>query len=135
MIAIPAYSQGRSDWPMFGHDSASTRFSPLKQITPKNIGKLKLAWSFDTTAEMPDSSRPSAATPARPTQGRPRVRQSKTTPIVVGDVMFLSTPYNRVVALNAETGAKIWEYVLPFSPASRGISYWPGSGGAAPRIF
>jgi glucose dehydrogenase len=135
MIAIPAYSQARSDWPMFGHDSASTRFSPLNRITPKNIGKLRLAWSFETTAEMTDSARPITATSARPTQGRPRVRQSKTTPIVVGDVMFLSTPYNRVVALNAESGAKIWEYVLPFSPASRGISYWPGSGGDAPRIF
>ena len=49
--------------------------------------------------------------------------------------MYFSTPYDRVVALDAETGTKLWEYVLPFSPSSRGISYWPGKGEDAPEIF
>ncbi len=49
--------------------------------------------------------------------------------------MYFSTAYNRLVALNAETGAKIWEYEIPFSPSSRGISYWPGEGQDAPQIF
>jgi quinoprotein glucose dehydrogenase len=54
---------------------------------------------------------------------------------VIGNTMYFSTPFNRVLALSADTGAKMWEYVLPFSPASRGISYWPGEGEDAPEIF
>ena len=49
--------------------------------------------------------------------------------------MYFSTPYNRVVALNATSGEKLWEYTLPGSPASRGISYWPGKGQDSPEIF
>jgi quinoprotein glucose dehydrogenase len=36
-----------TDWPVFGYDSGSTRFSPLTQITPANVGRLTLAWSYD----------------------------------------------------------------------------------------
>ena len=71
------------------------------------------------------------AAAARP----PRVRTSKTTPLVVGDTMYLSTPYNRLVALNSVTGSKVWEFLLPSSAASRGISYWPGDGKNDPEIF
>ena len=65
----------------------------------------------------------------------PRVRTSKTTPLVVGNTMYLSTPYNRLVALNSDTGVKLWEFLLPSSAASRGISYWPGDGKHDPEIF
>jgi glucose dehydrogenase len=144
-------AQAQTDWPNYSHDAGGSRYAPLKQINEKNVTKLKLAWTFDPTAPVTDPPRPgaggaaglkpltlpagaSANTPGGPPRA-PRVRQSKTTPLVIGNTMYMSTPYNRVVALNAETGTKIWEYMLPFSPASRGISYWPGEGQDAPEIF
>jgi glucose dehydrogenase len=144
-------AQAQTDWPNYSHDAGGTRYSPLKQINEKNVTQLKLAWTFDPTAPVTDPPRrgaggaagltpltPPAGAPANAPAGpprAPRVRQSKTTPLVVGNTMYMSTPYNRVVALNAENGTKIWEYTLPFSPASRGISYWPGEGQDAPEIF
>jgi len=46
-IADRANSQSSSDWPFYGYDSGSTRFSPLRQITPANVSHLKLAWTYD----------------------------------------------------------------------------------------
>ncbi|MDB5454682.1 MAG: quinoprotein glucose dehydrogenase [Caulobacter sp.] len=45
--ATTALAQDAKDWPSYGRDSGGTRFSPLKQITPANVAKLKLAWSYD----------------------------------------------------------------------------------------
>ena len=143
---VPIFmAQAQTDWPNYSHDAGGSRYTPLKQINEKNVAKLKLAWTFDPTAPVTDPPRrvaagltplvpPAAGAPASPPRP-PRVRQSKTTPLVIGNTMYFSTPYNRVVALDAETGTKIWEYMLPFSPASRGISYWPGEGQDAPEIF
>src|SRR5580698_4137887 len=158
VLAVTA--QGQTDWPNFSHDAGGTRYSPLKQINTKNVSQLKLAWTFDTTATVTDAQRMSeyggrprpqagAAAPGAangPAAGgakasaagaaaRFRLRQSKSVPLVIGDTMYFSTPYDRVVALNAVTGAKLWEYMLPFSPSSRGISYWPGAEQSAPQIF
>jgi glucose dehydrogenase len=49
--------------------------------------------------------------------------------------MYLSTPYNRAIALEPETGKKIWEYEGTHPPGMRGISYWPGDKETAPRII
>lgn len=127
-LAATMSAQKGADWPMYGHDTASARFSPLKQINVSNVAALKLAWSFDMTAPV--------ATPTVMTaSGRRIVRTSKTTPLVVGDVMYFSTPFSHVVALHATDGTVIWDHTLPANPASRGISYWPGEGSDGPRIF
>lgn len=158
VLAVTA--QGQTDWPNFSHDAGGTRYSPLKQINTKNVSQLKLAWTFDTTATVTDAQRMSeyggrprpqagaaapgaangpaaggAKTSAAGAAARFRLRQSKSVPLVIGDTIYFSTPYDRVVALNAVTGAKLWEYMLPFSPSSRGISYWPGDEQSAPQIF
>jgi glucose dehydrogenase len=143
-VALAFVAEGQNDWPMIGHDPGGTRYSPLKQITSKNVQKLKLAWSFNTEAPVVDppgrgrrggSSAPEAASGAgRAAPAPPRVRQSKTTPLVVGGVMYFATAYNRVVAMDAETGKKIWEYESPYAAAPRGISYWPGEGQYPPQI-
>src|SRR5712672_3324383 len=96
-VTLPA----RTDWPVYGHDPGGMRYSPLKQINIKNVSRLQLAWSYDTEA-------PVTPTPGR--GGRPRPRRSSTTPLVIGGVMYMSTAYNRVLALEPETGKKLWEY-------------------------
>jgi quinoprotein glucose dehydrogenase len=55
----------------------------------------------------------------------------------VQNVLYLGTPYGRVVALDATSGKQIWAYQLPGSdqPPFRGVSYWPGDGKLGPRII
>jgi quinoprotein glucose dehydrogenase len=97
----------QTDWPIYGHDPGGQQFSPLKQINTKNVTQLRVAWTYDArpaAAPTPDSSvAPSAEStiqPARP----PRNRSSEASPLVVGNVLYLGTPYNHVVALEADTG-------------------------------
>ena len=137
---------------MFGHDPGAMRYSPLKQINTANVDQLRLAWQFDTTEEnappatAPVTSHGSPASEAAPKHLQPRAlrnlllarraqpRMTESIPLVVGGVLYTSTGYNRVVALDAETGHKIWEYESKHTPALRGVSYWPGTKGYAPAI-
>jgi len=79
------------DWPAYGHDAGGGRFSPLTQITPDNVSKLAVAWTYHMT-------------PAGYT-GRPRLVEA--IPIVVGDSMYITSSYGEVIALNATTGAEL----------------------------
>ena len=146
-----------ADWPMHGRDAGAMRFSPLKQITTQNVSKLKLAWTYDTPAEVPppapeeganadvapagavNGNVPAGApqeTPAAATTnpGRPRPIQSEATPLVVNGVMYLSSSYNRIVALDADTGREIWVKNIGHQPSMRGLAYWPGMAGYGPRL-
>ena len=89
---VVAAPNAEKDWPAHGHDAGAQRYSPLKQINTANVSHLRLAWTYDTPA------------PVAPSQERPAPRQSAATPLVIDGVMYLGTMYNRVVALDAETG-------------------------------
>lgn len=104
-----------TEWPTYGHDSGGMRFSPLAQITPANVATLKRAWVYHM--------RPEAAVGAEVQ----RFAGSGTTPLVIDGVMYISTPYGRVVALDAVIGKEVWAYRLPSGqPSTRGVEYWPG---------
>ncbi len=106
---------------MYGHDDASTRYSPLTQVNTSNVQDLTLAWTYHMKKEGP---RPQKMGPAGRGGGR---RLSEATPIMVNDTLYLPTPYNTIVAINPETGDEIWTYKLEKGrPGSRGVSYWPG---------
>jgi len=106
-----------ADWPTFNRDMAGTRYSPLKQITTKNVARLKEAWSIPLRK----------AGTAGPT--------SEATPIVVNGVMYLPLQ-NRIVALEPETGKELWGYALGTGfPSRRGVTYWPGDANNPPRII
>lgn len=116
------------------------RYSALAQVTPANVQALTPAWTFHmrpASLDVAAANRPSAN--AGPGFGRPNSRffGSEMTPLVADGLMFLATPYRRVVALNATSGKQVWAYDLPGNdaPASRGVSYWPGGRGAKPRII
>jgi quinoprotein glucose dehydrogenase len=80
--------------------------------------------------------------PAASAAGRGRGRgggagfaSSEATPLVVNGIMYLSTPYYRVVALDAGTGKEVWAYQLPSgNPSTRGVEYWPGDARTPPQI-
>ncbi|HTW65464.1 MAG TPA: pyrroloquinoline quinone-dependent dehydrogenase [Bryobacteraceae bacterium] len=119
-ISPLACAQPAADWPSYNRDLGSSRYSALKQINTANVSKLKQAWSYRLR---PDADSPAAGT------------MNEVTPIVVKGVMYLAAG-NRVVALDAETGAEIWRYDLGKKIASqRGVSYWPGDRQNPARIF
>ena len=106
---------------MYGHDDASTRYSPLKQVNTSNVRNLTLAWTYHLKRTGPRPQKKGAAS-----RGGGR-RLSEATPIVVNDTLYMPTPYSTIVALNPETGDEIWTYQFDKGrPAPRGVSYWPG---------
>ncbi|HET7599784.1 MAG TPA: PQQ-binding-like beta-propeller repeat protein [Gemmatimonadales bacterium] len=98
-------------WPAYGRDYTNQRFSPLGQITPANAGELKLAWKYKT--------------------GVPHAFEGS--PVVVNGVMYVSTPLNHVIALDAATGAKKWEHAQELGTTvhccgavNRGVAVYDG---------
>jgi quinoprotein glucose dehydrogenase len=103
--AIPTFSaegaRKPNEWPVYGGDAGGLKYSPLGTIDRSNVGKLTIAWTWKT-GEQPFTPN-GAAVPARP-------GQFQATPIAIGDTLFLSTPFNRVVALDASSGREFWSY-------------------------
>ncbi|MGA7295166.1 MAG: PQQ-dependent dehydrogenase, methanol/ethanol family [Terriglobales bacterium] len=102
------------NWLTYGRTYSEQRFSPLKQINDHNAAKLGLAWYFDLDTH----------------------RGQEATPIVVDGVMYFSSAWSEVFALNAATGALLWSYD-PKVPRSwganaccdvvnRGVAIWRG---------
>ena len=87
----------KNDWPYYGHDAGGTRYSPLTQINRENVKNLKVAWVFHT-GDISDGS------------GRPKRSGLETTPILVDGILYLTTPFNRVFAVNPETGKQLWVF-------------------------
>ena len=114
----PAQSASESGWPNYGNDGGGTRYSAARQIDRTNVAGLQLAWTYRTGAISPEAkSRDKAAFEA--------------TPILVENKLFLSTPYNHVIALNPQRGVILWEYDPHVNLSqnysevtSRGVSAW-----------
>jgi quinoprotein glucose dehydrogenase len=108
------------EWSAYGRDLAGTRFSPLTQITPANVAKLQPAWTFHT-GDISDGK----------TRGVPR-SGFETTPLVLDGKMFLTTPFNRVIALDPTTGRQLWAFdpkldrAKPYGDGliNRGLAAW-----------
>jgi len=124
ILASGACIAAETEWPTYGHDRGAMRHSPLKQITPKNVAALAPAWTYHLRKTHGD------APPAR-------FQPSQITPLVVEGVMYLTSPYNEVLALDAATGAEVWVFDTRAvgQPARRGIEYWPGDRKHAPRLY
>jgi quinoprotein glucose dehydrogenase len=139
------------EWQTYGHDAGAMRFSPLQQINPANVNKLKVAWVYHMrpegyTAPAPPR-RPNAANapagdePEPPARSRSSFqfgsgfRPSEVTPLVIRGVMYITTPYSRVAALDPVSGGEIWHFQLPTgAPSTRGLEYWPGDGRTPPQV-
>jgi glucose dehydrogenase len=118
-LTVPALSQ--SDWPMYGYDYSSTRYSPLRQINTRNVQRLTPAWTYHMKKDGPQSRSAGAAS-----KGGGR-RSSEATPIEVKGILYMPTPYSTVIALEPETGKELWTYALDRGRAAgRGVAYWAG---------
>jgi len=109
------------DWQAYARTHEGTRFSPLTQITKSNVSKLKRAWTIQTGDCLDEGC------------------VFECTPLVIGSRMYVLTPFARVLALDAVTGKRLWEFDHGFprkemaSYAHRGVSYWKD--GDKERIF
>lgn len=101
LFCLPRWAQGQeqreSDWPNYGNDPGGMRHSSLTQINRQNVANLKVAWVYHT-GDISDGR-----------DGRKR-SAFETTPLLVDGMLFLTTPFNRVIALEPATGKAIWSY-------------------------
>jgi quinoprotein glucose dehydrogenase len=93
----PAGGATDDEWPYYGHDAGGMRFSPLTQINRENVVRLKIAWTFHT-GDISEGS------------GRRKRSGFESTPLMVDGTLYLTTPFNRVIALDPESGAQRWAY-------------------------
>ena len=129
--AAPVHAQAPvGEWRAFAGDQASSKYSGLDQITADNVDDLRPVWTWD--AAVLDAS----------TGERPRGFRS--TPLKIGDRLYVSTALNQVAALDPATGAPLWSYdprayafEMPTHGGlgSRGVSYWSDGAGDARIVF
>ena len=108
----------RAEWPSYGNDAGGTRYSPLTQIDRGNVARLRVAWTY-RTGETVIAPGPWAH------------YAFEATPLMVDGTLFVSTPYNRVIALDAETGNERWAWDAKVDQThrvaiatSRGVATW-----------
>ncbi len=120
-----------TDWRYHGSDFANTRYAPLDQIDAGNFSDLQIAWRW-------------ASIETEVMKQNPQLHSGnfKATPLVIGGTMYLTTSFCQIVALDAGSGALLWQ----FDPRSyeagrptglgfqhRGLSYW--TDGSDARVF
>lgn len=103
-----------NNWVTYGRTYSEQRFSPLRQINDQNVRQLGLAWYFDLDTH----------------------RGQESTPLVIDGVMYFTTAWSKVVALDAATGKILWSYDPKVPPAwgvnaccdvvNRGVAAWKG---------
>jgi glucose dehydrogenase len=111
---ILAADQEPGNWMSHGRTYSEQRFSPLKEINDHNVGDLGLAWFYDLDTN----------------------RGQEATPIVVDGVMYFTSAWSKVFALDAATGARLWSYDPKVPPewavnaccdvVNRGVAVWKG---------
>jgi quinoprotein glucose dehydrogenase len=99
-------SAGR-DWPVYLGDKAASHYSTLTQITPANVGRLQVAWTYHAGDLRGNST------------------QIQCNPLVIDGVLYATTPQAKVVALDAATGRELWRFA-PAEPngLNRGLTWW-----------
>lgn len=108
----PAYAPASGEWNAFGAGASAQRYSDVAQITPENVGQLKKAWVYNT-GEVPKKFAP------------------EMTPLKVGNRVYGCTGMNKMFALDAASGQRIWEYDaqlpeewVPYTAACRAVVYY-----------
>jgi quinoprotein glucose dehydrogenase len=118
LIARGGDAAALGEWPNYGNDAGGSRYSPLTEIDRENVARLRVAWTYRTGE----------------TVGEPGPYGHyafEATPLMVEGALFFSTPYNRVIALDAETGKERWAWDAKVDrrrrvaiATSRGVSTW-----------
>ncbi len=116
-MSDPSQQSIGADWPAYAGTDAARRYSPLTQITPENVGQLERAWVY-RTGDLPEER-----------------WGAETTPLKIGDTVYLCTARNILIALDAASGKERWRYDprvpdenIPYTAACRGVVYYATPG-------
>lgn len=120
VAADAAIPQG--EWHAYGRTGQGQRYAPLDQITPQNVQQLEVAWHYRTGD-------------LRGQPGDPKETTFEVAPLKVGNSLYLCTPHQFVVALDATTGQELWRFDPKIRSGlalqhltCRGLSYWSREG-------
>jgi len=91
LVPSALVAQTKVDWPVYGGTTENTHYSTLSQITPANVGRLRVAWTYETHDEFKGS-------------------EMQTNPVVIDGVLYGTSPKLRVFALDAATGKELWSF-------------------------
>ncbi len=99
--ALVAQAPADGEWPMYSGSYSSHRFSPLAQITPENVAKLRPRWVYQP----------------------PGTGSLETTPVVVGGVMYVTAGPTMVAALDLKSGKPLWEWTRPIAASVLNLGF------------
>ena len=128
-MADASLMQVSADWPAYGGTYNAQRYSPLDQINRENVRRLARAWTF-RTGDIPEER-----------------WGAETTPLKIGDTLYLCTGRSKLIAIDAATGAERWRHdpkvadgSIPYTAACRGVAYYAApktdpAGACATRII
>ena len=101
------------EWPAYGNDAGSSRYSPLREIAKDNVGGLQVAWTY-RTGDVSDS-------PGMWNGQKVWARSTfEATPLLVDGTLYIASSFNRMIALDPETGKEKWA----FDPKLNRIGYY-----------
>ena len=117
----PGSRVAESEWTAYGGTGYGQRYSALAQITPDNVGRLEEAWVYRTGD-------------VRGREGDPEETTFQVTPLKIGNRLYLCTPHQSVIALDATSGEELWRYDPHVQEklalqhlTCRGLSYYSGA--------
>ena len=132
LLTLPAITVAQNhDWPSYGGDNGSSKYSPLDQITADNVSELGIAWTWDSVDNATVANNIAEGNSSLVPAGY------KGTPLVIDGTMYATTSFGRVVALDAASGEQLWVFDTESwrmgRPANlgfntRGAAYWEGNG-------
>src|SRR3989442_11836220 len=138
LLAAQGRGSRQVEWLYYGGDPANTKYSPLADITVQNVERLQVAWQWKhwETALGQYGTTPGFF---------------ESTPLMIDGVLYVTTPYNSIAALDAETGKELWRFdgeadklgqILSGSGWKvRGAAFWRDGGkmrvflNTRPRLF
>lgn len=127
LVLLAGSLAAAAEWRSYGGDPGGAKYSPIDQIDKTNVAKLRVAWEFDS-GEISDGSQ------------YPSRTAFENTPLLVDGVLYVSTPFHRLLALDPETGQQLWQFDPKFDRATRvslyinrGVAFW--AKGSRKRIF
>ncbi len=112
-------STAGADWPWYNGNPHGTHYSTLDQITPANVAKLKVAWTFDSGDAFGEGWNQS---------------DMEGSPLIVAGRLYFVSPKGRLFCLDAATGKQRWVFdpafgdVVNTKQRLRGVSYWSDGG-------
>lgn len=124
ILLAPAAHAQQTEWTGFHGNGMAQKYSASTQITPENVGDLEMAWEIHT-GDVSDGSGDIPGT------------VWSATPILANDLLYVGTPFYRILAVHPDTGEIAWTYepddttLEPLSQPelkNRGVTYWEGEG-------